>query len=414
MRILIVADGRSPITRRWLQALLERGHAVSLLSSFPCAPPVFGWPGEPSGELEHFSVLAVAYSQYASGGGAAAGGTGSTSAGFVRRVVRRFRSLSLAGRYLLGPLSVRNLADRFEDQVETVHPELVHALRIPFEGMLASFTPRDIPLIVSIWGNDLTLHAPGSAWMAALTQTTLRRAQGLMADAHRDLRLAVQWGFAAQAPALVVPGSGGIRLDEVDRPSNTPLDLAALGIGPDCPLVINPRGLRPGSVRTDTFFKAIPGVLEKFPEVRFICPSLAGQAEAERWVRTLGIAAHLLLLPTLPQPQLWELFRRAQVFVSPSAHDGTPNSLLEAMACGCFPVAGDIESLREWIVPGVNGMLVPPGDAPALAEAICAGLSNLALRPQAASRNREIIRCRAASGPVMDQVEAFYRTVLDT
>ena len=33
-------------------------------------------------------------------------------------------------------------------------------------------------------------------------------------------------------------------------------------------------------------------------------------------------------------------------------HDGTPNTLLEGMACGCLPVAGDLDSIREWLKPG--------------------------------------------------------------
>ena len=41
--------------------------------------------------------------------------------------------------------------------------------------------------------------------------------------------------------------------------------------------------------------------------------------------------------------------------VSPSTHDGTPNTLLEGMACGSFPIVGDLESLREWIEPGLTG-----------------------------------------------------------
>jgi hypothetical protein len=408
MHILILADGRSPITRRWLQALLERGLTVSLISSFPCPPPELGG----AGSLEHFSVLPVAFSQYAAGGGAVAAGASPASTGAVRRMVRRFRSLFLAGRYLLGPISVRRTADRFTDQVDELRPDLVHALRIPYEGMLASFTPREIPLVVSIWGNDLTLHAHGSAWMADLTRSTLRRAQGLMADAQRDLRLAVQWGLDPAAPVLAVPGSGGILLAEIEHLSPIPPALTDLDLDTACPLVINPRGLRPGSVRTDTFFKAIPRVLEQIPGVHFLCPSLAGQAEAERWVETLGIAAQTHLLPTLPQTELWELFRRAQVFVSPSAHDGTPNSLLEAMACGCFPIAGDIESLREWILPGINGLLIPPGDPEALSAAICLALTQPQLRAQAADRNRAIICTRAARAPVMEKVDAFYQQIL--
>ena len=123
------------------------------------------------------------------------------------------------------------------------------------------------------------------------------------------------------------------------------------------PLVVNPRGFRPGSLRSDVFFQSIPLVLQHIPAAHFLCPSMAGQPEALEWVERLKIGQQVHLLPTLPQAQLWEIFLRAEVFVSPSVHDGTPISLLEAMACGCLPVVGDIESMREWITPGVNGLL---------------------------------------------------------
>lgn len=408
MHVLIVADGRSPITRRWLQGMLERGITASLISSFPCEPPDFGadLPG-----LETFAVLPVAFSRLATGSAGRMDKPGTPAASAIRRLVRRFRSLALSGRYLLGPLSVQNAAVEFGARIADARPDLVHALRIPYEGMLASHTPAQYPLIVSIWGNDLTLHARGSRQMGALTVRCLRRAQGLMADARRDLRLARQWGFSPDAPALVVPGSGGLRLQDIKNAAASVADLIG-EIPADRPLIVNPRGFRPGSVRNDTFFQAIPRILERFPNALFACPSMAGQAEATGWVEQLGIAENVRLLPTLPQPRLWNLFHRAQVFVSPSAHDGTPNSLLEGMACGCFPVAGDIESLREWIVAGINGLLVDPADPAVLAEAVCLALENPARRAQAASYNAGLIACRADSGKVMEQVEAFYGEIM--
>ena len=93
------------------------------------------------------------------------------------------------------------------------------------------------------------------------------------------------------------------------------------------------------------------------------------------------------LLPYLSQHELWDLFLRSEVSVSVSAHDGTPNSLLEAMACGCFPVVGDIESLREWITPGVNGLLVDPDQPQAVAEAVLLALDLPDLRASAKERN---------------------------
>lgn len=174
------------------------------------------------------------------------------------------------------------------------------------------------------------------------------------------------------------------------------------------PVVINPRGFRPGSVRNDTFFKSIPLVLKEIPEGIFVCAGMAGQPEAQKWVERLGIEKSVHLLPFLPQEDLWRLFKRAQVSVSISQHDGTPNSLLEAMALGCFPIAGDIESVREWIVDGVNGLLVDPGHAPESAEMIIKALKDKSLTQKAAEQNQHVIRKRANKSLLASKITDFY------
>jgi glycosyltransferase involved in cell wall biosynthesis len=175
--------------------------------------------------------------------------------------------------------------------------------------------------------------------------------------------------------------------------------------------VINPRGVRT-YVRNDTFFKSIPLVLNQFPAARFICTTMAGEPQALRLSRELGIEGAVDLLPRQTRTEMATLFQRSQVVVSPSTHDGTPNTLLEALACGCYPVVGDIESLREWITPGVNGALVDPGDARALAEAVCLGLADAELRQKAAAHNLALVDERAEYGMVMREAEGFYRQIV--
>ena len=309
-------------------------------------------------------------------------------------------------RYVLGPVSLPPYQMRFRTLVEKIHPDLVHALRIPFEGMLASTTPAGIPLVVSIWGNDMTLHARGSILMARLTHRTLRRADGLIADATRDIRLGHEWGFAPDRPTLVVPGAGGIHFDDIEaalRSGTLPEEL------PDVPIVVNPRGKRPGSLRQDVFFQSIPLVLEKISQALFICPQLAGDAESEHWVESLGIQSNTKLWPRLDQAQMWVLFKKARVFVSPSIHDGTPNSLLEAMTCGCFPVVGNIESMQEWIASGVNGLLIDATSPRALANGIITALENPDLCATAKNENARIITERAEYKLCMAMTEAFYQ-----
>lgn len=400
MHILLIADGRSPTTHHWVQSLLEGGQRVSLVSTFPCE----ALPG-----LDALYVLPVAFAGMAGSqvGSRATGGAPKKST--LRRVVSRFRGALMALRYRLGPATLGRHVRALQRIVAAAQPDVVHALRIPFEGMLGAYTPSGIPFVVSIWGNDLTLHAAGSSSMAAHTRRTLQRADGLMADTYRDLRLAGQWGFAVDRPALAVPGSGGLDLGEAERVNALPPFDWGDFLTSETPLVINPRGFRPGSVRNDVFFQAVPMILERLPQTRFACAAMQGQPEALQWVERYRLHHAVRLLPFLPQDELWQYFLRAQVTVSISAHDGTPNTLLEAMSCGCFPVAGDIESLREWITPGVNGLLVEPSSAQGLAEAVITALNNADLRQRAAGVNRAILHERADVSVVRERVLEFYR-----
>jgi len=311
-------------------------------------------------------------------------------------------------RYFLGPLSLPFYQVRFRRLVTAIQPDLVHALRIPFEGMLSVATPLGIPLVISTWGNDITLHAHGSFLMSHLTGRVLYRADGLITDTQRDIQLGYEWGFKSGKPTLTVPGSGGIRLDEIGMGSGSEVLPEEL---PDAPIIVNPRGQRPGSLRQDVFFQAIPKVLRKIPQAVFVCPSLRGDNESERLVDTLGIRSNTKLWPLLSQAQLWRLYQKSQIFVSPSVHDGTPNSLLETMACGCFPVVGDIESMREWVQPGINGLLMDAEDAYSIANAIVQAISQPVLRTKAAKFNAALILERAAYLPNMARVERFYKNV---
>jgi glycosyltransferase involved in cell wall biosynthesis len=299
------------------------------------------------------------------------------------------------------PLTLPRAAKALRRILEDIQPDLLHAMRIPYEGMLTTLADPDTPVITSVWGNDFTLQASATPLMSYYTRKTVRRTNALMADCERDIRLARQWGFPDGRPSIVLPGAGGIQLD-IFFPPEEPVS---------SPVVINPRGLR-AYIRNDTFFKAIPRVLDKRPETRFLCPAMLDEPQAEKWVADLGIGGAVTLLPHLNPEEIATLFRQGSVVVSPGEHDGTPNSLIEAMACGCFPVAGDIESIREWITQGENGLLVDPADPQALAEAILAALEVNDLREKARSHNIRLVAERAEYGTVMQKAEKFYQSVM--
>jgi glycosyltransferase involved in cell wall biosynthesis len=298
-----------------------------------------------------------------------------------------------------------------------LEPDLIHAMRIPFEGIMTAAAYPKAPLIVSVWGNDFTLHACSTRVMGLFTRRTLSHTDALHVDCERDLRLAYEWGMSRMRPTLVVPGAGGVRPEvfHPGRPDMTELSDRVgnllLNLPTETPVVVNPRGFR-AYVRNDTFFQAIPLILKDHPKTIFLCPAMEGESQAEDWVDQLGISASVHLLPKLTPSEMAAVYRRAQVTISVSEHDGTPNSLLEAMACGCFPVAGDLESIREWIEDDLNGLLIDPGKPTALAGAVVKALSDAALHSKVVEHNlRLIVERRVIYPEVMARAEAFYSRV---
>jgi glycosyltransferase involved in cell wall biosynthesis len=400
MRLLFVADGRSPTAINWIRAFADQGHEVHLASTFPC---------EPDFHLASLRYFPVAFSGIRS---ARLTSSMKKTIGAAGRI-----GLQMWLRHWLGPWTVGFSAGNLRKWIVSVNPDLVHAMRIPFEGMLAAYAKPACPLLISVWGNDFSLHAPATPWMRFSTRGTLRRASALHVDCYRDQRWALEWGLPSDRPILVLPGGGGVRGEffypkRARNGSARDEDLPWMRALPrEAPVVVNARGFR-AYVRNDTFFKAIPRILSHRPETVFLCPTMAGEPQAEIWLDRLAIRDSVRLLPKLTPLEMGALFRRALVTVSITEHDGTPNSLLEAMACGSLPVVGDLESIREWIEDGVNGMLVRPDDADELASAVLQAMADQALQQRAMLHNIRLIEMRASHAKVMREAEAFYRELI--
>lgn len=381
MRILFVTDARSPISKNWIKHFIKPENEIYIASTFDCDLDL---------PINGFEFTPVAFSS------AKKKSTLPASASSLTL------NLRTAIRQWFGPLTIPTSAKKLRKFIQEINPDLIHAMRIPYEGMLTASAlgnKSNIPFIVSVWGNDFTLHASSTPVMKSYTKFVLQKADALHADTNRDIKLAQELGLDKNKLTLVTPGNGGIRKDIFYPPENLVKN----------PIIINPRGVRP-YVRNDSFFKAIPLVLEKFQNAKFICTSMQNESQAIKWINELNISSSVELLPAIEYQKMGELFRSAQIVVSPSIHDGTPNSLIEAMACGCFPVAGDLESIREWITHGQNGLLFDSNDPQSIADAIILGLEREDLRQDAAGLNTKLISAKADYEMNMKKVEEFYQS----
>ena len=105
-----------------------------------------------------------------------------------------------------------------------------------------------------------------------------------------------------------------------------------------------------------------------------------------------GLRVHTGL--TANHPNLRELYARADLFVFPTLGDCLPIAVMEAMAAGLPVIATRVGALREEVEHGVNGLVIPPRDAQAIAEAARMLTQDAAKRRAMSAASREMAEQR--------------------
>ena len=114
-------------------------------------------------------------------------------------------------------------------------------------------------------------------------------------------------------------------------------------------------------------------------------------------LKQLGLCDLVTLHPPVAQHQLIGWYHRANVFVMSSVvvadgdRDGIPNVMAEAMACAVPVVVSAVSGIPELVTHGVNGLVVPPRDADALADAIAQLGDDPKLRDRLGAQARETV-----------------------
>lgn len=130
--------------------------------------------------------------------------------------------------------------------------------------------------------------------------------------------------------------------------------------------------------------KALGTALEALARVDDVTLAVAGDGPEcgalERRADELGVAGRVRFLGSLAREGVLRLFRAADASVLPSAWENFPHTVVEALAVGCPVVATAVGGVPEIVRDGENGLLVPPGDAAALADALARVFSDDGLR----------------------------------
>jgi glycosyltransferase involved in cell wall biosynthesis len=208
-----------------------------------------------------------------------------------------------------------------------VDADLLHAHWLP-SGWVAARTGR--PFVLQVWGTDLEL----ARRLPAVARSILRRARLVIAASTELGRATEQLGARE---VRVIP-SGVDLPPEVGEEAEPPEVLYAGRLSEE------------------------KGVLELVAAADGMRVVVAGDGPLRpRVPNALGF---------VPHEQLQQLYARAAVVACPSRREGFGVACLEAMAHGRPVVAADVGGLRDLVVDGETGYLVPPRDVPALRAAL--------------------------------------------
>jgi glycosyltransferase involved in cell wall biosynthesis len=279
-----------------------------------------------------------------------------------------------------------NLQRLVRGQLTTFDPELVHC-HDPLAGFAVSRAchNRPVPVVETVHGPMLyefqQVSGAGSqprteGLILRCEQTALAAATQLIAvDSGQAEILRSDYGVEAERVTVIF---NSVNVDEVRVWARRDTALPC-----DAPFFLVPRRLWP---KTGVQFaiEALAHVPRR--AVRLI---IAGQgplrAELERRTVALGLTERVHFVGSVPRPQLLPLFARAVGVLVPSVPctgvvEATSLAVMEAMACGSVAIASGIGGLAELIQDGETGLLVPPADAKALAQAMTSVLDDTALR----------------------------------
>jgi glycosyltransferase involved in cell wall biosynthesis len=157
--------------------------------------------------------------------------------------------------------------------------------------------------------------------------------------------------------------------------------------------------------------------------IRFECRIVGegpARSDLEAQIHDARLEGTVALLGALPQDEVVSWYERARVFVLPCVKtpdgqvDGIPNVVPEAMAMGVPVVSSDLPAIRELVTDHVDGLLVPPGDAGALAGAMARILDDPRFASALAGAGRRAVLARFDLETNVDHlVGALWPDVLD-
>ena len=306
---------------------------------------------------------------------------------------------------------------RVAELIRELQPHILHThtAKAGAIGRLAALSagPARPPVVVHTFHGHVLkgyFGAPRTAFYREIERGLARASDALVAVSPEVRDELVALGIAPAEKFAVV--RLGIPLAERVSDASSELDYRQLyGIGKDTFVV--------GWVGRMTAVKDTGSALEILHALRHrevdavLCMVGDGpdRERLERLAHELGIARYCFF-PGY-QPDVAGYYRLFDAFVLPSVNEGTPVSVIEALAAATPVVATRVGGVPDVVRDGVDGYLVPPGDVEGAAKRLVLLARDARLRKRLGTSGRARMRARYSVARLVDDVDRLYRSLLD-
>lgn len=315
----------------------------------------------------------------------------------------------------------RSSQARTMELVRHVGPDLVHLNSMPLSPCAQVLTREGVP---TVWHVREPPAPPGGPRYQAI------RRRMMAVDELVFISQADRQAWVGGERGLVIPNF--VDFTRFDRGMDGAPVRARLGIAPDAPVVLYLGGWSPIK-GIYPLLEAVARLRERFPGLRCVMPGSVyahstglaaraaravlprvGAATVSQRIRgeieRLGVADLLVQLPFAND--VAPIFAAADVVVFPAIRPHFARPAVEAAAMGRPTVASRLAGLDELVEDGETGLLIPPSDPAALADALARVLGDDALRLRMGEAAHRLARERYAAGPAVQRVMEVYDRLL--
>ncbi|MFA5151887.1 MAG: glycosyltransferase [Clostridia bacterium] len=359
MILLLIADGRSIHTQRWAEYFAERGHKVHLVTYDPMDRVI-------PGVTEH--VLSS-----------------------------RWKNLYLS--YIPRHSAIRHLVHR-------INPDLIHAHFIAKYGFHLLCLGGRRPALVSAWGDDVLILPRKSRLIAFVTKKVLESVD-LVYAVSRNIQDHIIRDFQIPSSKVQYLPFG------VDTDLFSPRPDRKTDPSPTIEVFSN-RGFFP-VYDNETLIRGFDLAYRKNPVLRLM---LKGDGPLEQSARdlvsSLGLSEVITFQKKTAYAEVPLDYRRAHIFITTSVSDGTPVSILEAMASGLPCIATTVGGIPEWIEDGKTGLLIAPQSPEQVAGALLRLAADSDLRTRLGTAARDVVVKNGQWRTLMARAEKDYLALIET